>query len=243
MIERVTVGGPTSVTVVVATSEPLANRVLTALKDLRFPHRRVGDVDALKSNSEEGGVIYCVEPTIVHEATRLPGPAVFIPFRRGTGGKEQWEQPAGAVLLPADRLTGARLLRALVVASLGTNVDFVAPRLAQLGMLNRVPQELVYGFLRDPSSMMRLRDVRRVMNVGRQKAQALVRFTGRFERAEHLLTVLRCATWVLLMDQGLARPAIEAYLGMNDRAAFRRACHRAQVPVPHEGASLNAFSA
>ena len=53
-----------------------------------------------------------------------------------------------------------------------------------------------------------------------------------FERAEHLCTALRAETWIWFAQRGLRRTVFEHYLGITDRATFRRACSRAVVSVP-----------
>ncbi len=231
---------PTPLTVLVALPgpEPL-HSVVAALDHLRFPYRLASPDEGLQP-AEEPGVIYCLTVPVGGRLARLPRPVVLLTTLEHEAAMNILIR--GVALLPSDELTPPSFLRSLILATLGTHDDFVAHHLTQLEMFSRVPLQLFHAFLRQPSDTRRLRDLRRAMKLSRARAQALVRVTGRFERAEHLFAALRCASWAVLVGRGLARPAVEAYLGMGDRAAFRRACQRAGVPAPRDGLSLMAFS-
>lgn len=217
---------PTAVTAVVAIRQPeLARSLLAALEQLRFLHCLASVVE-LGWTVEEPAIIYCLSATEAEDLARLPGPAVLVGSLACAGGAEKADLPVGSAPLATSDLTPVSLLRALIVAALGTNADFVARRLAQLEMFSRVPPELIHAFVRDPSGMTRLWDLRRCMKLSRRRAQKVARLTGRFDRAEHLLTALRCASWAELMHRGLHRGAVECYLGIEDRSDFRRACER-----------------
>jgi len=233
---------PTRTTVVIALREPHSVRLaVTALAQLRFPFR-VASPDQLVHPVEEPGVIHCVDATQAGAVGDLAGPAVVVSPSAHVDSATEAGPLVGTAFLPARGLTAVSLLQALIVAALGTNADFVARQVAQLHIFSRVPVELIEAFLHDPSGMTRLRDVRRCMKLSRARAHALVRFTQRFDRAEHLLTALRCASWAVLMHRDLARAPVEEYLGIQDRSDFRRACQRAGVPAPREGLVLHAFS-
>lgn len=225
---------------VVIRDPKVCRSVIAALEHLRFPYRlhSFGREDKLL---EEPGTVRILGQTESDRLSHVPRPVVLLgPHSPPEKSAGIW-RPKGSALVDLRDLTPASLLRSLVVSTSGTGSDFVARHLVTLKMFSRIPEALVHVFLRDPRRMTRLQDLRRDMHVPRAKAQALIRFTGRFERAEHLFAALRCATWAILMEQNFTRSSVEEYLGMRDASAVRRACRRAGIPAPHRGLRLNAF--
>lgn len=237
-----TLNRPLGLRVTVAIAEPdVARKVVAALEALGVSHRVVAG-DRFGDPVQEAGVVHCLSAAAAAELRARPTPAVLVGSTRRADTAEETDETVGTALLPVGDLTPAGLLRALVVATLDTNADFIARDLAQLRMFSAVRSDLVRSFLRDPGRMRRLSDLRRSRGLSRARAQMLVRSTKRFERAEHLFTALRCASWAVLTDLGFSHSIVEQYFGIKDRTAFRRACHRAGVHAPRDGMMLTAFS-
>jgi hypothetical protein len=218
----------------------LAHRVSLALAELRFPHL-LASPDPLGDSGDERSITCFSVTARTARLGESPAPALLIsPGTRTV--TEILPVQSAAVTLPIGSVGPASLLKALVVAGLGTQADFVATHLAEVDMWGRVPPDLIQAFLREPTTMRGLRDVRHSLNLSRAKSQELIRCRAGLGRAEHLFAALRCATWVLMIGEGLARLPVEEYLCITDRPTFRRACRRAGVPAPHLGMSLAAFS-
>ena len=216
---------------VLAAHEPHVVRLVAAgLGALAYPYRVVRPCAAEVLGTPRGAV-YCLGSRLVSELPELPGPTIVVLCgARLVDEALARLQAAHFSTIQVDGITPVALLQAVVSASSGSEVHLVG-ELAGMEGLDRVPRPLIGAFLEHPSRMTRLTDLRRALApLSREGAQALVHSAG-FERAEHLFTALRCATWALLHRHGLNRKEVEHYLGICDRTSFRRACHRAGVPT------------
>lgn len=89
------------------------------------------------------------------------------------------------------------------------------------------------SFLRAPRRIRKRLDLELALDRSRAWVRSMTEGAG-FDRVTFLLTALRAQAWVVLITRGVALPAVQDYLGVQDRSTFRRACHRADVPVPWE---------
>jgi len=227
---------------VVASREPqVARRLAAGLETLLVPYRVV-ECKETALPAEPHGTVYCLDSRMAAELPRLPGPTIVV-LSGAWISDETVAKLRGGNLRPlrlAD-ITPATLLRAVVAATAQSDVETVVGRLQRLGRLRQVRAALINAFLEEPGHMNRLTDLRRALApLSRESAQAVVRAAG-FERAEHLFTALRCAAWALLTAEGVDRRQVEDYLGIADRASFRRACRRAGVPTLHRGLRPEVF--
>jgi hypothetical protein len=227
--------------VVAANDLGVVRRVTEGLEKLCFPYRIY---EPAPSRVAEGprGMVYCLGSRLAAELPSFPGPTIVI-----LSGAQLTDEAVARLqgkrvcALHLATLTPTLLLRAIVVARSGSDVGCMAERLRGIPRLSRVPLALVTAFLEDPPAMTRLNDLRRALApLSREGAQSLVRRAG-FARAEHLFTALRCGAWALLQGQALNRAEVERYLAIGDRTSFRRACHRAGVPVLRSGLCTEAF--
>jgi hypothetical protein len=227
---------------VVASREPqVARRLAAGLDTLLVPYRVV-EPRALALPCEPHGTVYCLDSRMAAEVPRLMGPTIVV-LSGAWISDETVARLRGGYLstLRLSEITPPTLLRAVISATAHSDVEAVSERLQRLGRLRRVAGPLIAAFLADPTHMNRLTDLRRALApLSRESAQALVRASG-FERAEHLFTALRCAAWALLTAEGVDRRQVEEYLGIYDRASFRRACRRAGVPTLHRGLRPEVF--
>jgi hypothetical protein len=227
---------------VVASREPQVTRRLAAGLDSLLVPYRVVEARAPVLPPEPQGTVYCLDSRMAAEVPRLMGPTIVVLSGAWISDETVARLRGGnlCTLRLAD-ITPATLLRAVISATTHSDVGAVAERLQRLGRLRQVRAALITAFLEEPGRMNRLTDLRRALApLSRESAQALVRASG-FERAEHLFTALRCAAWALLTSEGVERRQVEEYLGILDRASFRRACRRAGVPTLHRGLSLDEF--
>ncbi|HEX8451324.1 MAG TPA: hypothetical protein VF647_04450 [Longimicrobium sp.] len=228
---------------IIAAEEPQAvRRVAAGLDALCFPYRifppRVPDLLA-----GPPGAVYCLGSRLASDVpAEVPGPVVvLLSGAQLTDRAVLRIQSLHTSTLQLEGLTPTSLLRAVVSATSGSDAECVAEQILHIARLNRVPRRLVAAFLADPARMTRLTDLRRALApLSREGAQELVRSTG-FSRAEHLFTALRCATWILLRQEGVKRCEVEHYLGIENRTSFRRACGRAGVPALNSRLCVEAF--
>jgi hypothetical protein len=134
-----------------------------------------------------------------------------------------------AVGLSSESLTPARLAGAMLRARVGVTESGAMGALEQ-AFGSRLPAQLVRAFLQDPARFTRLSDFVAVLP-SRKRARSLLGDVG-LGRAEHLATRMRCSLWRWLRQCGLRDRTIAEFLGVRDRANFRRACRRAKVGVP-----------
>lgn len=227
---------------VVASREPQVARRLTAGLDSLLVPYKVVEARAPVLPPEPQGTVYCLDSRMAAEMPRLMGPTIVVLSGAWISDETVARLRGGylCTLRLAD-ITPATLLRAVISATVHSDVGALVERLQRLGRLRRVRTTLIAAFLEEPGHMNRLTDLRRALApLSREAAQALVRASG-FERAEHLFTALRCATWALLTADGVERRQVEEYLGILDRASFRRACRRAGVPTLRRGLSPDEF--
>lgn len=219
-------------TVIAAARDRLVlRRVGTVLEDMRVSHRVVASVETERLRTSHA--VYCLGYCIARELPELPGPTVLV--ANGVAIPD-WEVEAMSsdkvVFLRLEDVNCTSLLHATISAALGTDIDVIGRDLAALDVFTNLPTRLIQRFLRDPRRMYRRCDLQRTLpSLSRERAQAFVRSLG-FERAEHLFTTLRCATWLLLIERGIERRHVERYLGIEDRPTFRRSCVRAGLPKP-----------
>lgn len=91
--------------------------------------------------------------------------------------------------------------------------------------------DIVGLFLRHPANTIRIRDIRRALNVSERQAKRMIAQIG-FHRAEHVATFLKAEVWTWYVGGGLKRYVVEHFLGIADRSNYRRACERAGIPPP-----------
>ena len=221
---------------VVASREPqVARRLAAGLDTLLVPYRGV-EAQASHLPPVPHRTVYCLDSRMAAELPRLLGPTIVVLSGAWISDETVAKLRGGHLCtLRLSEITPATLLRAVISATARSDVGAMAERLQRLGRLCRVRASLIAAFLEEPGHMNRLSDLRRALApLSRESAQALVRSSG-FERAEHLFTALRCAAWALLTAEGVDRRQVEEYLGIFDRASFRRACRRAGVPTLHRG--------
>lgn len=220
----------------------VGRRLAAALETLRCPYS-VLMPSGTELSTGATGTVYCVDSRLAAELSRLPDPTV-ITLSGALVSDEVMEMlrlRRVSTLRIAD-ITPASLLSALLSATTGRDPDDMVERLRQLELLRRVDRAVIAAFLTDPSRMLRLEDLRRALApLSREAAQALTRSCG-FQRAEHLFTALRIASWVLLVEAGLSTHEVEQYLGICDRGSFRRACRRAGVPTLRRGLRPDALA-
>ena len=140
---------------------------------------------------------------------------------------------AGVPTIDIRNLTEETLLQALVGA---TSNGPASPLALQLHLTSHprfllVPMSIIEAFVQSPRNMVRLSDICRALRIFGAEGRRVLRSAG-FDRAEHLCTALRAEAWIWFSQQGLRRTVFEHYLGIFDRATFRRACSRAVVSVP-----------
>jgi hypothetical protein len=188
------------------------------------------------------GAVYCIDSSLATELPRLPGPTIVIVSGARVSDEVVVKVRAWRITpLRLSDITPKTLLRALVSATAGSDIDDVAARLQRIGRFAHVDRAVIAAFLENPARMRRLTDLRRSLApLSRESAQGLVRSCG-FRRAEHLFTALRCAVWALLVDVGVGRQQAEPYLGIHDRGSLRRACQRAGVPAPCPSQRVGVF--
>ncbi len=217
--------------VVSAQDHRVVRRLERVLKDVRLRYRVVAPGEL--SQVRERDVIYCLGSRLASQLPALPGPTVILVSGAAIVDADMVRVAAqGAVFLRLDDVSGPTVLRAAISAALGTDIDSVSRVLASRDEFSRLAPQIIEQFLRDPQRMQRRRDLQRAFpSLSRERAQAVVHASG-FDRAEHLFTALRLATWGLLIDRGLDRGHVEHYLGISDRTTFRRSCYRAGVPTP-----------
>ncbi|HEX5727276.1 MAG TPA: hypothetical protein VFX98_17525 [Longimicrobiaceae bacterium] len=220
----------------------MVRRLAAGLDSLLFPYRVLTHPPDLAA--EPQGTVFCMDSRVAADLPHLPGPTIVV-----LSGARLTDEAVAKLrgeqvrTLRLAEITPATLLRAVISATSRSDVDAVGRRLQHLGKLSRVQRAVISAFLEDPRNMTRLADLRRALApLSREGAQKLVRASG-FDRAEHLFTALRCAAWVLLRAQGLERKEVELYLGIGDRAAFRRACRRAGVPTLQRSLGPEGFEA
>lgn len=232
------------VRVVVRCRDPrVARRLAGTLDALACPYR-VADPAAPAGAAALPGAVHCMDSGMAAELPGLPGPTVVV-LSGARVSDEGLARLRGApvAVLRLDEIAPGALLAAVLSAGAGSDLAGLAEQLRALRRLEAVQQRLVAAFLGNPPQAQRLADLRRALApLSREGAQGLVRASG-FARAEHLFTALRCAAWMLLVRQGLDRRQVEAYLGIADRASFRRACRRAGVPAPHRALRPETFDA
>jgi hypothetical protein len=216
-------------TLVLCQDVRVIRRLTQVLTDLALPYQVVS-TDEKRFPQGPTGTAYCVDSVTAAEFTNLRGPTVVVL----TGARvpdsivrHTLSCRVSTVDLPA--LTPHTLLRAIVSASTGHDLNDLVQRLCDVALFRDVDRVIVTEFLKDPRALTRLTDLRRAGMLSREAAQTMVRAWG-FRRAEHLFTALRVATWVMLCEMGLQRAQVEAYLGIDNRGSLRRACRRAGVP-------------
>lgn len=232
--------------VVAAQNLQVVDRVVRALQVLNVPHEVVSPhfADLIRVRNRMDAVVYCLGSGAAASLPRLPGPTVVIlSGLRVLDDAMALTRDGSAALIRNSQLTATSLLEAMVSVMIGADLYDVARELRSLGILARVPPQVISAFLHDPPRMRRLADLRRALGwASAERARSIVR-AGGFKRAEHLFTALRCATWAILIGDGLDRGSVERYLGISDRGTFRRACVRAGVPTLHRGLARTAFTA
>jgi hypothetical protein len=229
---------------IVAVEDPLVvRRVAAGLEALSCPYS-ICEPRAAALSKGPAGAVYCLGSRVASDLSRFPGPTiVLLSGARLTDEAVLKLQGRRMSTLHVNGLTPTSLLRAMVCARCESEIESIARQLGRMGKLQRVPQGVITAFLQDPAGLTRIHDLRRALApLSREGAQALVRSAG-YARAEHLLTALRCAAWILLMREGVDRKRIEQYLGILDRTSFRRACKRAGVPSVHVNLRPEAFDA
>lgn len=228
--------------VIAADEQRVVDRLAQTLDALHVPYRVASATELMSERSPR--TVFCLGSRTASELPRIPGPTVLVFYGAGvTHGEIDKLRDAHVTTVRFRSLTPAVLLCAVTSVMLGTDVDGVGVALMRLSMFRGVAPRLIAEFLHDPSAMHRLTDLRRALGgISRESAQALLRESG-FRRAEHLFAALRSASWALMMAEGIDRQAIEQYLAIHDRTAFRRACRRAGVPAPRRGLNVDAFSA
>ena len=219
---------------VAATNIRLSRRVADCLAALAIPHEVVS-ADAA-GRSERAGTVVFLESAALRLIQRVPRPCVIICSGERIAIAD-WvlsEVADGDVAVVALRdLTPVSVLRGIMVAAERRDLLELRDNLRSQPRLAAVPASLIDAFLVNPARFTGLRDICRAFGLSKVGARELVR-EARFERAEHLLTVLRAEAWLWFERRGIKRTAFEPYLGLTSRSNFRRACRRAGIDPPWE---------
>lgn len=218
-------------TVVSTSSALVRSRLCRLLEALRLRHEVLPAEEV--SGVRNPNRVYLLGSGTAACLPSLPGPTVVVSYGAMIADTALVAAAAsGAIVVWLEELTPATLLRAILSANLGTSLERLSHELADSELLAGVPTAVIDGFLRSPTSFTRQRDLRRVLpTLSRDRLRVTIRQCG-FARAEHLCTTLRLLTWSLLVQHGVDRRATEQYLGIADRATFRRACRRAGLAEP-----------
>ena len=166
----------------------------------------------------------------VFASFRPPSPVVVLVPGPVTLGTDHHPPPDRPVWLSTAGLDPVHLLGSIVRATLSAETDTLA------GVFPGVSPMLVRAFLCAPQNVHTISRMSRALGVSPRRVRAAVQAAGSL-RMEHLVARLSCQAWEYLTSRGATRWVAEAYLGIDDRSNFRRACNRAGTLVPWRSAA------
>ena len=137
----------------------------------------------------------------------------------------------GICAIAFEDLSSQALLHAIVRSTLGVGLEALETHVLSVPQFAHIPVELLAAFLETPRRFHRLSDISGALTISDSSARTVVKNAG-FERAEHLLAALRATAWSWFAKERVDRQAFEDYLGISNRATFRRACFRAGIEPP-----------
>lgn len=215
---------------IVQASGNTARRIERTLERMGVAHAR-----ALGEASCRGGrTVYIVAASAMREVP-VPRPAIIICDGVSVPDTVLSKVTVAEILaIDLQDLSPPVLFSGFVSVYLGVAHDELRRHLTSGRRFRHLPSKLLKAFLQSPSSLRTLRDIALALGESRQNARKMVRDAG-FKRSEHLLVALRAAAWRWCSDQGVSRRISEEFLGISYRGTFRRACRRAQVPLPWSG--------
>jgi hypothetical protein len=218
---------------VVALDPRIRQRVVQCARDLDLSCTLLeGDGSPLPKHR---GAIYCLGSRAAARSKDVPQPALIV-----TAGAAIPDELLGVVTgkrwaaMRLLNLTPGTLLEALMRLTARVDLDGLLQHLA--GHFSKVPHQFLAAFVLGPTRIATLEHIARAVERRLPEARRIVAAAG-CRQPEHLLAALRSESYSWLSSQGFARSAIEEYLGIKDHPTFRRACHRAGVPVPWRNAS------